>query len=277
MAHIRIISPSGAIDPEYIEGATQRLLSWGHTVSVSRHAAGRVGRFAASDDDRLSDLTEALRDYSLDYILCARGGYGLQRIVDRIDRSLPADYDFSRMPAIVGFSDITALHAWVRTHGVRSLHAPMCKHLATMDPESLPMRYMRRALDGQPLEYDFAIPSAVIGGNLSVLYGLQGTPYGLTGATAPDGETLLIEDICERHYHVERMLLGLKMSGVFDRIGGLIVGQFTDCDDDPGMGETLRETILRVVGERTYPIIVDAPFGHVDLNLPIWLNDGGRV
>ena len=276
MAHIRIISPSGAIDTSYIEGAQRRLLSWGHSVSIAPHATGKWGRFAARDDERLSDLVAALVAPEVDFILCARGGYGLQRIVARIDAALPEDYDYEHMPTIIGFSDITVLHAWVQSHGGRSLHAPMCKHLATLDESTRSMRMMRDALDRKPLHYDFSFSSPVIGGNLSVLYGLQATPYGLTpgykvSGCKVSGSTLLIEDIGERHYHIERMLLGLKMSGVFDHLGGLIIGQFTDCPDDPGMGETVQETILRVVGERDYPILTDAPFGHVDNNLPIWL------
>lgn len=256
MAHIRIISPSGAIDSQYIEGATKRLLSWGHTVSEGRFARGRCGRFAGTDDERLMDINEALADSSVDYILCARGGYGLQRILPRI---VPVT------KPIIGFSDITALHQISR---VPSLHGIMCKHIATLPEDALPLTMLRDALDGKPLQYNFPVTGPVVGGNLSVLYGLQGTPYALSAK----GKTLLLEDIAERHYHVERMLLGLKISGALEGLKALLVGQFTDCDDDPSMGETLYETIGRLTAEYNYPVIYDVPIGHVDMNLPIWLN-----
>lgn len=240
----------------YIEGATRRLLSWGHTVSEGAHARGKWGRFAGTDEERLSDIRAALSDPSVDYILCSRGGYGLQRILPKIG---PV-----RKP-IIGFSDITALHQIAQ---VPTLHAIMCKHIATLPEDALPLTMLRDALDGKPLEYPFPLSGEVVGGNLSVLYGLQGTPYGLKNLR---GKNLLIEDIGERHYHVERMLLGLKMSGALEGLKSLLVGQFTDCDDDPSMNETLRETISRLTAEYDYPVYFDVPVGHVDYNLPIWL------
>ena len=101
MKSIRIISPSGAIEPSYIDGAATRLRAWGYKVSEGAHARGRWGRFAGTDDERLADLNEALRDDDVDMILCARGGYGLQRIIDRV-----AEIN----KTIIGFSYITALH-----------------------------------------------------------------------------------------------------------------------------------------------------------------------
>lgn len=261
MAHIRIISPSGAIDPTYIEGATVRLLSWGHTVSEGQFARCKWGRFAGTDEQRLQDLVSALTDPTVDFILCARGGYGLQRIISQLP-----DIQ-GRIPTIIGFSDITALHQWAGLHGAPSLHAIMCKHIATLPEDALPLTMLRDALDGKSLSYDFPLEGTVVGGNLSVLYGLQGTPYALV----TKGKNLLIEDICERHYHVERMLLGLKMSGAFEGLRSLLVGQFTDCDDDPSMNETLRETIARLTAEYDYPVIFDIPVGHVEYNLPVWL------
>lgn len=270
MAHIRIISPSGAIDPMYIEGATRRLLSWGHIVSEGRYARCHWGRFAGTDEQRLADLTEALTDPAVDYVLCSRGGYGLQRIVDKL--SVEGD-----IPVVIGFSDITALHQWCGLRGKPSLHAIMCKHIATLPEDSLPMRQLRAILDGQPLPYDLPIAGPVVGGNLSVLYGLQGTPYDLQHVYSRIRENgqkpiLLLEDIGERHYHVERMLLGLKMSGALDGLAAVLVGQFSDCADDPAMGETLRETIARVLADTVCPAVYDVPVGHVEMNVPIWLN-----
>ena len=271
--HIRIVSPSGAIDPAYIDGAATRLRAWGYIVSEGAHARGRWGRFAGTDEDRLADLTEALLDPTVDAILCSRGGYGLQRIIDRVPPiSKP----------IIGFSDITELHQLSAISGQPSLHGIMCKHIATLPEDSEPILALRKALAGETLEYhwenhplnrfgDACAP--IVGGNLSVLYGLQGTPYGLQqSAIRIQFPILLIEDIGERHYHIDRMLRNLRMSGVLAHLSGLIVGQFSDCDDDPLMQQTVYETIKEVIADYDYPFIFNAPVGHVEHNLPLWIH-----
>ena len=270
MKHIRIISPSGAIEPEYITRAQQRLESWGFRVSVGRHALGQDGRFAGTAAERLADINEALADPEIDIILCSRGGYGLQQIIDQIELPTRAKEEW---PLLVGFSDITELHALMSLNGVPSLHASMCKALATLPEESPALQATREALQGENVHSVFE-GKKIIGGNLSVLYGLQGTPYSLGAIIdhCDEAPMLLIEDICERHYHIDRMLNNLRMSGVLARLSGVIVGQFTDCDDDPKMGCTLQESIKQVFAGYDYPVIFEAPYGHVDDNMPIFLS-----
>ena len=269
MTHIRIISPSGVIDPSYIDGAIHRLRAWGYIVSEGAHARDTWGRFAGTDEDRLSDLVTALQDPSVDAILCSRGGYGLQRIIDRIPPITKP---------VIGFSDITALHQAAGLARQPSLHGIMCKHIATLPEESEEIQLFRQALAGEPLEY--RLPNhplnrfgeayaPIVGGNLSVLYGLQGTPFGLSKFSY-QFPILLIEDIGERHYHIDRMMRNLRMSGVLAHLSGLIVGQFTDCEDDPLMQQTVYETIKEAVADCDYPVLFDAPFGHVAHNLPLW-------
>ena len=267
--HIRIVSPSGAIDPSYIDGAATRLRTWGYIVSEGAHARAKWGRFAGTDEERLADLNEALRDASVDAILCARGGYGLQRILDRVAPITKP---------IIGFSDITALHQLAGIEHMPSLHGIMCKHIATLPEDSEPIQALRKMLAGEAIEYRWAhhplnrpgvAEAPIVGGNLSVLYGLQGTPYGLNKLSY-QFPILLIEDISERHYHIDRMIRNLSMSGVLAHLSGLIVGQFSDCEDDPLMQQTVYETIKEVVADYNYPILFNAPFGHVEHNLPLW-------
>ena len=269
--HIRIVSPSGAIDPSYIDGAATRLRTWGYIVSEGAHARAKWGRFAGTDEERLADLNEALRDASVDAILCARGGYGLQRILDRVAPITKP---------IIGFSDITALHQLAGIEHMPSLHGIMCKHIATLPEESEPIQALRKMLAGEAIEYRWAhhplkrpgvAEAPIVGGNLSVLYGLQGTPYGLNKLSY-QFPILLIEDISERHYHIDRMIRNLSMSGVLAHLSGLIVGQFSDCDDDELMGCSVYETIKEVVADYDYPLLFNAPFGHVEHNLPLWLH-----
>ena len=321
---IKIVSPSGAIDPQYIDRATEVLRGWGYEVSEAAHARGKVGRFAASDEERVADIAEALTDPAVDMILCARGGYGLQRIIDRI----PPIHK-----PIIGFSDITALHMLAAQTGQATIHAMMCKGISEtkgLSPSACvlhPSSFLQRALTQEPLHYELpAHPlnragktkGTLVGGNLSVLYGLQGTEYGLDerlrikdkrlnsndfkevrspGRTqykdASDTEVislsslspslcregwggspliLFIEDVGERHYHIDRMMNNLRLSGVLANLSGLIVGQFNDCEDDPSMGCTVYETIRRAVEPYHYPVVFNFPAGHVEENMPLYLN-----
>ena len=278
MKHIRIISPSGVIDPTYIDGAMTRLRAWGYVVSEGVHARDAWGRFAGTDEARLSDLVEALNDPSVDIILCSRGGYGLQRIIDRIPVITKP---------ILGFSDITALHQCAAISGQPSIHGIMCKHIATLPEDSEPIIALKNVLAGEPISYTLPAHSfnrlgeacaPIVGGNLSVLYGLQATRFGLQ---SPEFRIqfpiLLIEDICERHYHIDRMIRNLRMSGVLAHLSGLIVGQFTDCEEDSLMPCSIYETINEAVLDYDYPVIFDAPFGHVEDNRPLWFHSTARM
>ena len=267
--HIRIISPSGVIDPSFIDGAATRLRAWGYIVSEGAHARDAWGRFAGTDEHRLADIVDAINDPEVDIILCSRGGYGLQRIIDRVPPITKP---------LIGFSDITALHQAAGLNAQPTLHAIMCKHIATLLEDSEPILALRKELAGETLNYRWQSHplnrfgkacAPIIGGNLSVLYGLQATPYSLPAAQR---SILLIEDIAERHYHIDRMMRNLRMSGVLANISGLIVGQFSDCDDDPLMSQTVYQTIKEAVADYDYPVIFNAPVGHVERNMPLWIH-----
>ena len=267
--HIRIISPSGVIDPSFIDGAAARLRAWEYIVSEGAHARDAWGRFAGTDEHRLADIVDAINDPEVDIILCSRGGYGLQRIIDRVPPITKP---------LIGFSDITALHQAAGLNAQPTLHAIMCKHIATLLEDSEPILALRKALAGETLNYRWQSHplnrfgkacAPIIGGNLSVLYGLQATPYSLPAAQR---SILLIEDIAERHYHIDRMMRNLRMSGVLANISGLIVGQFSDCDDDPLMSQTVYQTIKEAVADYDYPVIFNAPVGHVERNMPLWIH-----
>ena len=307
MKHIRILSPASAIDPQWINRARTRLEQWGFVVSVSEHANGTIGRCSAPDALRVADLNAAFADPTVDIILCSRGGYGMQRIIDQV--VLPTRPK-EQWPLLVGFSDITELHSLLSIHGVPSLHANMCKDLSLLPDDDIALIAEREFLlaealpsllsltspllpktyhpsphhvhapctihhvNASPLNRSGEAKGKLIGGNLSVLYGLQGTPYSLQRVIEQCAEPpiLFIEDISENHYHVDRMLHNLRMSGVLDAISGLVVGQFTDCEDDPSMGCTLLESIRQVVEPYSFPVLFDYPSGHIDSNYPLLLS-----
>lgn len=279
MHRLQIISPSGAIDPQLIDLTETYFRHIGWQVGEGRCARSRYGRFAATAQERLQDLMEAITDSQNDVVLCARGGYGLQQIIDSLPHWTPEQH----LPLIVGFSDITCLHQWCARQGRVSLHAMMCKGLsqAVQDNDHAALEQWVQAVEGTPLRY--VLPAhelnrhgqacgKLIGGNLSVLYGLQATPLGLDKLVADGKEKqhiLFIEDISERHYHIDRMMNNLRMSGVLAHISGLVVGQMTDCEDDPGMSCSVMQTIAQAVADYDFPVLFGFPAGHDHPNLPL--------
>ena len=267
---IRIISPSGAIDPDYIDDAKIVLSNWGLQVTEGKYARAEYGRFAGTKAERISDLQQALDDKSVKAILCSRGGYGISQIIDKIDFSY-----FKKSPKwLIGFSDITILHNTITNLGVSSIHGIMGKHLTEIPTDAEPSVQLCKILFGELPTY--SVPShaqnkigkatgKLIGGNLSVLMGLRGSQFDLDYKNA----ILFIEDIAEMPYHIDRMMQNLRFSGVLGQLSGLIVGQFTDCEEDPLMMQTISEIISDAVSEFTYPVCFNFPAGHVDNNLPL--------
>lgn len=269
---IRIISPSGAIDPVFIDGATAVLQSWGLNVTEGNFARSAYGRFAATKQQRIADLQAALDDSDVKAILCSRGGYGVAQIVDKLDFT-----KFKQSPKwLIGFSDITILHNAITNLGVASIHGIMAKHLTELPQNSEQVSGLKEILFGNLPAYQ--IPAnrhnrsgkssgKLIGGNLSVLVGMSGTAFDLPF----ENNILFIEDIAEKPYHIDRMMQNLRLSGALAKISGLVVGQFSDCDEDPLMMQTIDEIITDAVKNYNYPVCFNFPSGHVDYNLALVL------
>ena len=266
---IAIISPSGKVERRYIEGAERTLREWGLEPIIAMHCLSECGRFAGKDEARLQDLKEVLCNPSIRAVLCSRGGYGAIRLLEKIDTSWISD----NPKWLIGYSDISALHAIFRKAGVISLHAPMAKHL-TDNSDNMPAIVMRDLLFGKwpvyrtkthPLNRFGKSEGMLFGGNLSVLFGLRGTPYDQIS----EGDILFIEDIAERPYHLERMMYNLKMSGILSKLSGFIVGKFTDYEEDLSIGKTVYEMMAEMVAPYDYPVCFDFPIGHVPMNFPI--------
>lgn len=275
---VTFVSPSSCLaDSSLIDGAVRCLNSWGLQVSVSPHVLTKCGHFAASDEDRLADLQSAIDNPCVKAIFCSRGGYGALRLLDRLDLS-----SLRTSPKwIVGFSDVTALHSAFVNAGCCSLHAPMAKALAhSHTQKSILHRYHDIMFGLKKMDYkEPANPynrcgvaeGMLVGGNLSLIYAMQGTPFQIPS----DGAILFIEDLSEKVYHIDRMMHNLRLSGVLGRISGLVVGQFTDINPDPDFGQTIEEIILNVVRDYDIPVAFDFPVGHVGRNFP--LVEGARV
>lgn len=267
---IAIVSPSGCIEPSIIDRAVEMLAGAGYEVRVGRHARSRHGRFAGTRDERLEDLQAAFDDDATRVVMCSRGGYGAVQLMADVDMT-----GFGHSPKwVVGFSDITAIHALLQRHGYASLHAPMLKHIAENGMEARETRHLFDIMRGKRMSITAAThrlnrpgraAGIIRGGNLAVLGGLRGTPYDFTARDT----ILFIEDVGEPPYRIDRMLWNLKLGGVFDNIAGLVVGQFTGYEDDLSMGCTTYELIAEMVSDKDYPVCFNFPVGHVAHNEPI--------
>jgi len=267
---IRIISPSGSIDPEYIDGAKNILTGWGFKVTEGQYARSEYGRFAGTSEQRAGDLQQALDDTNVKAIMCSRGGYGAAQIIDRIDFT-----GFIKSPKwLIGFSDITILHNAISNMGIASIHGIMAKQLTELPVESEQVKNLRNILTGNLPAY--TIPGEeynrigqaqgkLLGGNLSVLMGLRGSQYDLKYKNA----ILFIEDIGEKPYQIDRMIQNLRFSGVLEQLSGLVLGQFSECDEDPLMMQSISGLIFDAVKDYDYPVGFNFPAGHVDSNFPI--------
>lgn len=267
---IRIISPSGCIQSELIEGAKKVLGNWGLRATEGDFARAEYGRFAGTKDQRISDLQNALDNPDVKAILCSRGGYGLAQVIDNLDFT-----QFEKTPKwLIGFSDISILHSAITNLGIASIHGNMVKAIAELPSNSEPVEGLRQLLFGQLPSYTIvghkmnkqgSACGKLIGGNLSVLMGLRGTNYDLQFAN----NILFIEEIAEQPYHIDRMMQNLRLGGGLAKLSGLVVGQFSDCFEDPKMKQTVVEIILAAVSEYHFPVCFDFPAGHVDYNLAL--------
>lgn len=267
---IAIVSPSGKIDKSFLEGAQKRLKSWGLEVVMGRHAGSSSGVFAGTRKQRLDDLQNAMDDEEIKAILCSRGGYGAVHLAGKLDFSR-----FREHPKwLMGFSDITVLHNLIQANGFASLHSPMARHL-TVEPENDPSTtYLKSILFGDLPDYTHRkhrlnLPGSakgiLRGGNMAVFYGLRGTPYDIPA----EDTVLFIEDVNERPHAVERMMYNLKLGGVLEKLSGLIIGQFTEYEENRSLGKDLYGALHDLVKEYDYPVCFNFPVGHVTHNLPL--------
>ena len=262
-----IISPSSKIDKQFLKGAKKRIESWGLKVAIGKHAGGSSGRYAGTVKQRLSDLQDAMNDPKVKAIFCSRGGYGVVHLIDKIDFTA-----FREHPKwLLGFSDITALHNLFQKNGYASLHSLMARHL-TVEPEDILFGNLPAyTCEKHKLNKQGTAQGTLRGGNMAVAYGLRGTPYDLPA----EGTVLFIEDVSERPHAIERMMYNLKLGGVLEKLSGLIIGQFTEYEEDCSLGKELYAALADLVKEYDYPVCFNFPVGHVTYNLP--LINGAKV
>ena len=275
---IGITAPAGYITAEEIAPSVQLMESWDYKIKVGATIGERDFTFAGTDQERLKDFQEMLDDPKVKAIMCARGGYGSVRIVDGIKWNR-----FKAKPKwIIGFSDITVLHAHInRNFGIATIHSKMCNSFPDDWSQAEPIQVetiesIHKALSGTKMKYQ-AIHNAnnrlgtaegtLVGGNLSTLVNLAGTVSDLNTA----GKILFVEDTGEYLYSIDRMFWSLKRTGKLSHLKGLIVGGFkvkTDADTED-FGETVEEIVLKKIKNYKYPVCFDFPVGHQKNNFAL--------
>lgn len=265
---IHIIATGRKTDPESVHRAVHILEAWGLQVTTGDFLISTDHSYlSASDEHRLADLQQAFNDPTIKAILCARGGYGTTRILDNLDFSLLKKYP----KWIIGFSDITALHLLLYKNDIPSIHGTMPILFSAKEKSSL--ESLRHVLFGESVSiHTESSPQNsygdatghLIGGNLSLIVDSLGT------SSQPDftHSILVLEEIDEFYYKIDRMLTQLKRAGVFQKLNGLILGHFTNIhNSDLAFGETIEAMIARVIGDRNIPIAFNFPIGHAQPNL----------
>ncbi|UCH14229.1 MAG: LD-carboxypeptidase [Bacteroidales bacterium] len=271
---IGIVAPAGRITEKKITRAVEILGGWGLKVELGRNIFKRKNTFAGNDKQRKDDFQDVIDREDIKAVICARGGYGTLRIINKIDFK-----KFRQNPKwIVGFSDITVIHSYLQ-HKVKceSIHSVMPGNFPENDIESKSLNSLKNVLFGGKTEYSINSHSlnrageaegTLIGGNLSVLYSLQGTNLEID----TNDKILFIEDVNEYLYHVDRMISNFKLSGKLDNLKGLIIGHMNRMKDSPvAFGESAYEILQRAVEEYNYPVIYNFPAGHIKQNMAIIL------
>jgi muramoyltetrapeptide carboxypeptidase len=256
-----------------IEAARKTFASWGLQVVTSPHVHSHGHAYlAGTDAERLADFQQLLNDPTIQVIACARGGYGTTRILDQLDFTALIKHP----KWIVGFSDVTALHLKLFKLGIKSIHGTM--PILFSKPDSIAsIESLRTSLFDKPNTIS-AIANQhnrfgkatgqVIGGNLSLITDAIGT------SNDPDtaGKILVVEEIDEYKYKIDRMLMHLRRSGKLELLAGLIIGHMTDIkDSDLPFGETVEEIVLNKIANTNYPVAFNFPTGHENPNLA-WIH-----
>ena len=262
---LRLVAPSGPFDRRAFERGVA-FLEARYDVRYDDRIFDEQGYLAGSDARRLGELRDALNDREADAIVAARGGYGSTRLLDALE---PAEVRLAGK-RLVGFSDITALHAlWARA-GIESLHAPMVAWLGSAD--EVQRAQWVAALEGSypqlsdltPIsDVDAPARGPLVGGNLAVLAALSGTPY----APPLTGTVLFLEEVGEAPYRVDRMLTTLDQAGWLARVAGVLVGELVHCQGKHGV--SIEAVIKERLERLDVPVLAGVPSGHGARNRPL--------
>jgi muramoyltetrapeptide carboxypeptidase len=271
---IGIIAPSRKVSRDKVTEAANMIESWGYPVVFGENLFAEFNQFAGRDEDRAKDFMQMITNPEIKAILCARGGYGTVRLLDFIDQDI-----IQHNPKwIVGYSDITVLHSYInKLMEWETIHATMPVNYNPELASSDSWLKLKMILQGHKVEYELpahelnrlgTANGMLVGGNLSLIFSLRGTFCDLD----TDGRILFIEDLDEYLYHIDRMMMNLKISGKLKKLNGLIVGGMNEMRDNAiTFGRSANEIIANTVKDYNYPVVFNFPAGHCEPNLPLIL------
>ena len=270
---IGIIAPASCIDSAMLEAGCNALTSLGYEPVYSPSILDRDLYFAGTLDRRVHEFHETWQRNDVRAIICARGGYGTNYLLDLIDLEI-----VKQVPKIfMGYSDVTTLLTWFADQGLVTFHGPM----VTKDFGSglVDLGSFAASTSGEGFSISLAASAIEVlvpgeaegvlyGGCLSMLAASLGTPY----AAQTEGKLLFLEDIAAKPYQIDRMLMQLKVAGKFRDVKGIIFGEMLDCVQPGGQAYTLQQIILRLLGDLRIPMVYGLPSGHVskpNITLPL--------
>jgi muramoyltetrapeptide carboxypeptidase len=262
---VAVVAPAGPFDKTALEPGLA-VIGGRYQVRFDERIYSRKRYLAGDDERRFTELTAALADPAIKAVFCARGGYGAMRLLPRL-ASWASEHSLPAKP-LIGFSDITALHQWLQSNGIASIHAPVLTQLGRVPAES-PQRLFSLLESTAPAEpligsatyVGGTVEGPLLGGNLSVFTRLLGTPF----MPPLDGGILLLEDLSEQPYRLDRMWTHLELAGVFRKIRGIALGQFIGCESRDG-GFTAAEVLRDLAAATGVPCASGFPIGHADVN-----------
>ena len=272
---IGITCPAGSIPMEKVQNCILTLEKWGFKVKLGKTVGAKMDCFSASDAERAMELQQMLDDANIKAVLCARGGYGLSRIIDHINFS-----GFNQNPKwVIGFSDITVLHAAIQKQNTMSIHGPMAAAFNKGAEGEIYIQSLKNILIGENeviqaaphlLNKQGSATANLIGGNLCMIAHLIGSK----NAMDTKGKILFIEDVGEAHYNIDRLIIQCRNAGLLDNLAGLVIGGFTELKDNAtDFGATAYEIIHAHISNLNYPVCVGFPISHALDNFAV--KEGG--
>ena len=278
---IGIVCPAGAMPVEKASECIRVLNEeWGFRTKVGKTLGNSFNYFSGTDDERLNDFQQMLDDDEVKAILCARGGYGTSRIIDRLNFE-----KFKENPKwIIGYSDVTVLLSHIyRNYKITSLHGPMAAAFNEEGYRNEFVQSLKDALEGRKIKYTIGTHEMnrrgeaigeLTGGNLSILTHLIGS----SSEPKTKGRILFIEDVGEYYYKIDRMILQLKRAGKLENLAGLIIGGFTDMQDTTlKFGQDVYSLIFDKIKEYDYPVCFNFPVGHQTNNYALKVGAGFKL
>jgi len=278
---VGLVCPAGYMAAEKIQTCIQIVQDWGYKVKTGNTLGKEaVNYFSGTDEERLEDVQQMLDDDEVKAILCARGGYGTSRIIDRLNFE-----KFKENPKwIIGYSDVTVLLSHIyRNYKITSLHGPMAAAFNEEGYRNEFVQSLKDALEGRKIKYTIGTHEMnrrgeaigeLTGGNLSILTHLIGS----SSEPKTKGRILFIEDVGEYYYKIDRMILQLKRAGKLENLAGLIIGGFTDMQDTTlKFGQDVYSLIFDKIKEYDYPVCFNFPVGHQTNNYALKVGAGFKL